>query len=291
MTPELPNGKETQTNAWKRLTSLARGTDQVALDALTVLARQILSRPNEIVIDPAIMPEAEVVQALQSHPRSGAAHKLIALDLEMHADPARREALIAEAIATWRKAGNEPLAVLARWLNGKGEYQRELDTIPLQRALQTRELFLQRLDALGALGQWGEIKRLLQDETFPLDLVIERMYLARCNQQLGEITAAKNNWQRAMEAAADDQPKLLLLADYAEKNGATETAATAYDRIARDTPRMRAAQQGRLRLAQQARNTARIHAILAGMLKQWPNDTAIQNDEAYTRLLLQAPKS
>ncbi len=49
---------------------------------------------------------------------------------------------------------------------------------------------------------------------------------------------------------------------------------------------MRAAQQGRLRLAQQARNTVRIHAILAEMLKQWPNDTAIQNDEAYTRLLL-----
>jgi hypothetical protein len=290
VTPDLPHGKETQTAAWTRLTKLARRRDAVALDALTILAQQILSRPNEIVIDPAIMPDEEVVQALQSHPRSGAPQKLLALDLEMHADGAQRDALIEQAIATWGKAGNEPLAVLARWLNGKGEYQRELDTIPLQRALQTRELFLQRLDALGALGQWDEIKRLLQEETFPLDPVIERMYLARCNQQLGEITAAKNNWQRAIEAAADDQQKLLFLADYAEKNGATEIAAAAYDRIARDTPRARAAQQGRLRLAQQARNTQKIHTILAEMLKQWPDDTAIQNDEAYTRLLMAGAK-
>jgi sirohydrochlorin ferrochelatase len=29
-----------------------------------------------------------------------------------------------------------------------------------------------------------------------------------------------------------------------------------------------------------------MHAVLAEMLQLWPNDTAIQNDEAYTRLLL-----
>ena len=29
-----------------------------------------------------------------------------------------------------------------------------------------------------------------------------------------------------------------------------------------------------------------MHAVLAEMLKLWPNDTAVQNDEAYTRLLL-----
>ena len=109
-------------------------------------------------------------------------------------------------------------------MNSKGEFQRELDTIPLDKALQTRDLFLQRLDALGALNNWAEIKRLLLNETFPLDPVIEYMYLARCNQQLGEVMAGENNWQRALEAAAGDPQKLLTLADYAEKNGATATA-------------------------------------------------------------------
>ena len=156
--------------------------------------------------------------------------------------------------------------------------------------MQTRDLFLQRLDALGSLGQWTEIARLLTEESFPLDPVIERMYLARCNQQLGEIVAGENNWQRALEATENDPQKLLTLADYAEKNGATKIAETAYNAITHDAPRIRAAQQGRLRIAQLTRDTKKIHAILADMLKQWPNDAAVQNDEAYTRLLLLLPE-
>ncbi len=288
--PDLPQAREIQTAAWTRLSNLARGHDQVALDALAILTQQTLSSPNEIVRDPAIMPEEELVRALRTHPLSGVAQKLLALDLEMHADAARRDALIAQAIATWGNADNDTLVILGRWLNGKGEFQRELDTIPLRRALQSRDLFLQRLDALGALGEWSEIKRLLIADAFPLDPVIERMYLARCNQQLGEITAAENNWDRAFEAAAGDPQKLLTFAEYAEKNDATEAAARAYDTIVREAPSVRAAQQGRLRLAQRSRDTHRIHAILVEMLKQWPNDTAVQNDEAYVRLLLASAK-
>ena len=80
--------------------------------------------------------------------------------------------------------------------------------------------------------------------------------------------------------------KLLTLADYAEKNGALDIAETAYSAATNEMPKLRAAQQGRLRVAQAQRDTKKIHAVLADMLKIWPNDTAIQNDEAYTRLLL-----
>ena len=86
------------------------------------------------------------------------------------------------------------------WLSGKGEYQRQLDAIPLERALQSRDLFLQHLDALGALGRWTDIKQFLESERFTLDPVAQLMYLARCNAQLGEKTASENNWKRALEA-------------------------------------------------------------------------------------------
>jgi hypothetical protein len=49
---------------------------------------------------------------------------------------------------------------------------------------------------------------------------------------------------------------------------------------------MRAAHQGRLRLAQGTGETKKIHDVLAEMLTIWPNDPAVQNDEGYTRLLL-----
>src|SRR6185436_16594877 len=40
------------------------------------------------------------------------------------------------------------------------------------------------------------------------------------------------------------------------------------------------------RIAYSARDTKHVHAVLQEMLKIWPNDTAIQNDEAYIHLLL-----
>jgi hypothetical protein len=53
-----------------------------------------------------------------------------------------------------------------------------------------------------------------------------------------------------------------------------------------EAPKLRAAYQGRLRIAQASANAKNIHAVLADMLRIWPNDPAVQNDEAYLRLLL-----
>src|SRR5205823_9768812 len=224
--------------------------------------------------------------ALEKHPLARAPQKLLAVDLKIHEHAEERDALVADAIARWKDAGPDDLTALATWLNGKGEFQRELDAIPLEKALQARDLFLQHVDALGGLGRWSEIKQLLDRDTFPLDPVVQKMYLARCNAQLGEKAASENNWQRAFEAARGDPTKLLMLASYAEKNGAVEIAGAAYYEAVAEAPKLRAAHQGRLRLAQATNDTKRIHAVLADMLAVWPNDPAVQNDEGYTRLLL-----
>jgi len=57
--------------------------------------------------------------------------------------------------------------------------------------LQARDLLMQHLDALGALGRWSEIKELLESDRYPLERVVQYMYLARCNAQLGEKTSAE----------------------------------------------------------------------------------------------------
>ena len=291
--------------AWARLKRLAEGKTNVALAALVVLAQHALSRPggagsipsNSLVPsaskekdDTEIIPPGDLIRALENHPLAKTPHKLLALDLQMHADPTQRDALISRAIADWKDAdAAASLVAPATWLDGKGEYQRQLDTIPLERALQSRDLFLQHLDALGALDRWSEIKQLLESEHFPLDQVVQRMYIARCNARLGEKTASENNWKRALEAAGGDSGKLMTLAEYAERNGANEIAEVAYATATNESPKLRAAWQGRLRLAQSSGGTKKIHAVLAGMLAIWPNDGAIQNDEAYMRLLLVFP--
>jgi hypothetical protein len=299
-------------NALTRLKKLAEGKTATSLDSLVVLAQSACAvplgeagatpSPTSMDATEGVPPITEdispivgkdgivdLVRALENHPLAKAQHKLLALDLRLHVDPTQREALIARAIADWKDAEPADVAVLAEWLNGKNVFQKTLDTIPLEKALQSRNLFLRYLDALGALGRWNEIKQLLGSERFPLDPAVQAMYLARCTGQLGEKTAAGNNWQRALEAAGGDVLNLTTLAQYAEKNGNAKIAEAAYNGAATVSPKLRFTQDGRLRLAQASRDTKKLHAVLADMLALWPDDPAIQNDEAYTRLLLLPP--
>jgi tetratricopeptide (TPR) repeat protein len=271
-------------DAWSWVKKVSDANDAAGLDALTVVAQSLLTSekiPENFPIAPL-----DLAQKLEAHPLARARQKLLGIDLKIHEQKEARDELIAKAIEQWKAGEPDETAALATWLNGKGEFQRQLDAIPLEKAMQWRELFLQHVDALGGLGRWQEIKELLDRDTYPLDPVVQKMYLARCNAQLGEKAASENNWQRALEAARGDPAKLIVLASYAEKNGALEVARAAFEEAAAESPRMRAAHQGRLRLAQGTGETKKIHDVLAEMLTIWPNDPAVQNDEGYTRLLL-----
>ena len=281
------NSLSERANALTRLGKLAEGKTATSLDALVVVAQNTLSAPADS--DSTRNEAVRLASALENHPLAKAKHKLLAFDLRMQADPTQREQLITRAIADWKDSDPADRLDLARWLNSKGEYQRAIDSIPVEKAVQSSDLFLQHLDALGGLGRWNEIEQEIRSGKFPLEPFLEAMYLARCNSQLGEQTASANNWQRALEAAQGDARKLITLAQYAEQNKETEIAEVAYNNAAAITPRLRLAWDGRLRLAQASRDTKRIHAVLANMLVLWPDDLAIQNDEAYTRLLLCPP--
>jgi hypothetical protein len=270
--------------AWSWLKRIAAEKEAAGLDALMVLGQTALGAEKMPDNFPYSIPE--LTQALEAHPLARAPHKLLAIDLKIREHGEQRAELLGQAIAQWKDAEPDEVAVLAMWLNGKGEFQRVLDSIPVEKAIKARELFLQYVDALGGLGRWSDIKELLDRDKFPLDPMVQKMYLARTNAQLGEKAAAENNWQRALEAGRGDPGKLVTLGSYAEKNGALEVASAAYDEAAAESPKLRAAQQGRLRIAQMSGETKKIHAVLADMLAIWPNDPAVLNDEAYMRLLL-----
>ncbi|HEX8490686.1 MAG TPA: hypothetical protein VF626_06690, partial [Chthoniobacterales bacterium] len=254
----MPGGNEAWRNeAWSWLKTISEMNDAAGLDALLVFAQTILS--SQKMPENFPMGAVELAQKLEAHPLARAPQKLVAIDLKIREQKESRDELIVQAIEQFKAGEPDETAALATWLNGKGEFQRQLDAIPLQKALQSRDLFLQRLDALGGLGRWTEIKELLDRDTFPLDPVVQKMYLARTNAQLEEKAASENNWQRAFETAHGDPQKLMMLASYAEKNGALEVAQAAYDEAAAESPRLRAAHQGRLRLAQGTSETRKIH--------------------------------
>ena len=274
-----------QTEVFDLLVQLARGSNDVALDALVALSQALLNFQGNWP-DPGGMSANELVSGLENHPLAAPQHQLLAVDVKIHMHPDQREEIIGNAVNEFKNGDTNMLVALAGWLNSRGEHQLELDTIPLNRAMQSRDLFFQHVDALGALGRWDDIRRLIESEQFPLDPVVEHMYLARCFAQQGQTAGAENNWQRALQAAAGDAGKLVTLGDYAEMKNALDVAAAAFDAAVAAAPKLRVAQQGRLRVAYAQRDTSKIHQILSELLKVWPNDPAVQNDEAYIRLLL-----
>jgi len=159
---------------------------------------------------------------------------------------------------------SDDLLALATWLSGKTEFQKTLETIPLEKALLSASFFTIRRCARRARPLERD-QTTARERALPLDPVVQLMYLARCNAQLGEKTAAENNWQRALESAGGDVGKLISLGEYAEKNGIVDVAQSAFSAAATEAPKLRAAQQGRLRIAQRGGDTKKIHAILADM--------------------------
>ena len=242
----------------------------------------------------------EVANALENHPDARPYHKLLALELRARQDPALADQYVADAVQRFGNAASlaqlyqgsaepadETLVALATWLNNIGRPAKTLEVLPQERASQRQDLFLQYLSALGGLQRWNEIKDHLMSERFPIEPVLQHMYLAVAQTHLGSAPGATNEWQRALEVATTPE-KLSTLAKYAEQNSANDIADAAYASSLKIEPKNREAYTGRLRLALAAGKTAHAQTIAAEITQLRPDDAAARNQDAYLRLLLGA---
>ncbi len=197
----------------------------------------------------------EVANALENHPDARPYHKLLALEARARQDPILTDQVVADAIQRFGNGDDETLAALAAWLNKIGRPAKTLEVLPQTHAVQRQDLFLPYLDALGALQRWNVIKDLLSSEHFPIDPMLQHMYLAVAQRHLGSASGATNEWQRALEVANTSE-KALALANYAEQNSANDIADAAYSIVIKITPKNREAYAGRLRLALATGETA-----------------------------------
>jgi tetratricopeptide (TPR) repeat protein len=229
----------------------------------------------------------EVADALENHPDARPYHKLLALEVRTRQDPILSDQFVADAIQRFGNGDDETLAALAAWLNRIGRPAKTLEVLPETHAVQRRDLFLPYLDALGALQRWNTVKELLSSERFPIDPVLQHMYLAVAQTHLGSASGATNEWQRALEVANTSE-KASALASYAEQNSASDIADAAYSVAIKIVPRNRQAYAGRLHLALAAGETAQAQTIAAQISQVWPEDANARIQDVYLQLLLGA---
>ena len=270
-----------------------------ATQSAETLTLTLAATPEPVAVG-RTMSLTEVANALENHPDARPYHKLLALELRARQDPALADQYVADAVQRFGNAvslaqlyqgsdelADETLVALAGWLNKIGRPAKTLEVLPQARASRRQDLFLQYLSALGGLQRWNEIKDCLVSERFPIEPVLQHMYLAVAQTHLGSATGATNEWQRAMEVAKTPE-KLSILAKYAEQNSANDIADAAYAGAIKIEPKNREAYTGRLRLALAAGKTADAQTIAAEITQLWPDDAAARNQNAYLRLLLGA---
>jgi len=283
--------------AFDRLLRIARDErNPASAQALAVIAQQ--RAPARLTLPSTesfglTLPDApnsmmslkEIAERLKENANSRAYHHMLALELRLRADPAREEELVASAIQSYGQSDDETLIALGSWLYSHRHFESVLSVIPYDRAVQRRELLMEHIDALAALGRIAEVKEMLLAEHAVLESAFQHMYLAVIRQRSGEATGAANEWQRALDTA--DSPRSLIgLADYAEKMGTLDIADAAYARLIIKQPELKSAYLSRFQLAQTRGQSAHARDLAREIMRLWPEDDATRMREIYLRLLL-----
>jgi hypothetical protein len=286
-------------NALDRLIDLAQnGKDTASLSALKLLGARP-RRPRMTDAAPAplslvsdanhqrFISRSEIADRIENHPNARPGDRLLAIDIRAQEKPGRAEEYTSQAIESFRHGDDEMLAALGAWLYERGRFETMLELLPPDRAARRQELFLERIDALNALGRFSELADMLSSENPTLDPMLQHVFLAIVRPKTGEAVAGTNEWERAVQSANTTQ-KFVVLAQYAETNGAPQIADAAYAEVLLKQPHLRLAYAARLRLAETTGQTAKAGEIAAKMAQLWPEDTSSQMLEIYLRLLLGA---
>ena len=303
MLAAAPRDSPSFVEASTHLVQLARNpSDPVSLEALAVLARQLSATPPGHASDQPLsipLPQfstenisaIEIADRLEQHPNARPYHKMLALEMRARADPNGEDALITRAMQSYGQDDDQTVAALGAWLYTRGHFESILQILPLERATLSRELVVERIDALAALGRLEELKEmLLTTEYSVLPQTYQHMYLAVVRGRLGEMAAMGNEWQRALDIAGTSDA-LLALAEYAQKNGPPQIVDEALGRAITKQPGLRSAYVSRLHLLENIGPTAKAHEVASKMVQLWPDDTATRMHEIYLRLLMTSSQS
>jgi hypothetical protein len=160
------------------------------------------------------------------------ADRLAAADMRIHADPTRLDAVV-KGLSKISDQGNHRLD-LARWLNSRGQAKRVIELGGEDLPAKDTDWLLVVLDAHSALGQWKEIRAMMESPAAAgIPDAVRHLYLARVASMTGDERGAEEEWRSVAGALHLEKPETLAyVAGYEEQIQAPEQARRAYREMA-----------------------------------------------------------
>jgi len=273
-TTDLPQRAEARKILWE-----LAGTEGIYKRA----AVEALARAPELSVEE----RDRILQALDALSPPNLTDALLASDVRLQVYPDDAVRIYDETIARWRKAKMEDLIQLARWLNAHEQPERVLGLFPVERAMENKELFLTRLDALAILQRWDEIDKLLNRSDVSFDPSAVESFRARVAQERNATLDAESHWNHAVALAAGDPFKLRFVANFAEQSRATAPALKAYEQLAKFPEHAAFAYRGIQRQAQRTRDVSVQLDAAKKISALVPEDPDAAAELAYLNLLLE----
>jgi hypothetical protein len=255
-----------------------RGTSEAGIESLRILAANSVLAPFEA---------DDCRRLLKEHPLHAISDVLADAGLAAQVTPYKRDTILLAGARQFIEATGH-IREAAEWLTAASAQEIIPDIISVEKALGSRDLFLNLADGLGARKDWKALDDLLSRTPLPISAVEAAMYQARTAQELKQPRIAALRWDEALHAARSDGAQLIQLAAYARRFGADAIAEQAARKaIEGGGP---AARFGYEELLQGCKHDLpRACVILREMAQAFPSDPAVLNDLTYARLLLKEP--
>lgn len=265
--------------ALERLQRLATRTNEVGLQAWRLIAQWATAHVSRLPWDDAWTAK------ITAHPGASLADHCLAAEWQYATDPARAPEIVERLLAVAKK---HPLArrqEVGAWLNRHRMYEKTLAVFPLDPE-GPDHVVLAQLDALAGLGRWAEVRDFLSRNILEAEPVLQALYRARAERELGHRLSFEWGWRQAMRAAAGNPRALQYLLAYAERLGEPALAVDAGEALYRQPGFQQPALLRLVPLYEKLGRTRDLLGVMNRLLALRPDDVVVLNDAAWLSLLL-----
>lgn len=276
----LSNNADLVRTGLARLRRLGEQKNEAGLESL----RSLVLWGND---HPGLLPyDDSLADQLRQHPLAQMQDQCLAADWKIRTEPERQKSLEDSLIALAQHGAPSARREVAIWLNRHRNFEKTIAAFPLD-PKGPDELVLVQLDALAALGRWGEIRDFLAKNVLTSQPVLRSLYRGRVARELGNNELFNLNWSQAVREAGKNPVALRYLAEYAEKlGGQAARAAEVYETLSEVPAVQSHALLKLVRLYEQLGQTRNLLKTLQRLLIIHPNNPVVLNDVTYLELLL-----